>query len=374
LVIFIPVRSATSPWPPHGWLFAACDVGQGDALLLPAGAGAAVEIDAGPDPVAIDRCLRDFGIRRIPLLLITHFHLDHVGGLAGVTRGRRVGQLLTGPLGDPESGAEIVDRTAAAQGLSVLTPPVGTHMDVGAVHLDVLGPPSAFHGTRSDPNNSSLVVRATVGGVRIMLPGDAEIEAQQALLASGTDLRADVLKVPHHGSAYSDPKFLAAVHASLAVVSVGLHNDYGHPSPVLLGELARLGVPLFRTDHDGDVAVVGSHGHLTAVMHGAAASTVGAGAPHPTMTGAGRSAPGARMAPCPRDRSASTIFPIRCRARSFSSATRSCSSSGPSARSPPPPAVPTRASSRRRWPVASSRGLSCTNCSARRCSATRGCW
>src|SRR5581483_6122009 len=109
---------------------------------------------------------------------------------------------------------------------------------------------SAYHGTRSDPNNSSLVLRADVHGVRILLPGDAEIEAQDALLDAGVDLRADVLKVPHHGSAYSDPRFLAAVHAQLAVVSVGAHNDYGHPSPVLLADLARLGVPLLRTDQD----------------------------------------------------------------------------------------------------------------------------
>jgi competence protein ComEC len=117
--------------------------------------------------------------------------------------------------------------------------------------------------------------------VRILLPGDAEIEAQDELLGSHADVQADVLKVPHHGSAYSDPKFLAAVHASIAVVSVGLHNDYGHPSPVLLNDMARLGVPLFRTDHDGDVAVCGAPGHLVAVTHGVAASSVGLGARAP---------------------------------------------------------------------------------------------
>ena len=69
----------------------------------------------------------------------------------------------------------------------------------------MLGPRAAFHGTRSDPNNSSLVLRASIDGTRILLPGDAEVEAQQALLDAGTDLRADVLKVPHHGSAYFVP-------------------------------------------------------------------------------------------------------------------------------------------------------------------------
>jgi competence protein ComEC len=283
LVVLIPVRAATSDWPPAGWVFVVCDVGQGDALVLNAGPHAAVEVDAGPDPVLIDRCLSDLGIEQIPLLVLTHFHLDHVGGLPGVVRGRSVGALLTGPLDEPATGSIIVHQIAAAQHLQVRTPPVGTHLDVGAVHLDVLGPPSAFHGTRSDPNNSSLVLRATVGGITIMLTGDAEIEAQQALLDSGADLRADVLKVPHHGSAYSDPDFLAAVHARLAIVSVGLHNDYGQPSPVLLTEMARLGVPLLRTDLDGDVAVVSHDGQLRSVVRGVRASTVGAGAPRPSV-------------------------------------------------------------------------------------------
>src|SRR6185437_9206344 len=82
LIVQFPVRSVTSGWPPAGWLFVACDVGQGDALVLRAGPHSAVEIDAGPDPVAIDRCLRDLGITDIALLVFSHYHLDHVGGIA----------------------------------------------------------------------------------------------------------------------------------------------------------------------------------------------------------------------------------------------------------------------------------------------------
>jgi competence protein ComEC len=108
-----------------------------------------------------------------------------------------------------------------------------------------------------------------------MLPGDAEIEAQQSLAESGVDLQADVLKVPHHGSAYSDPEFLAAVHAKVGIISVGAGNDYGLPSPVLLTQLDRLGVPVERTDRDGDVAVVYSNGTLSTVERGIRASAVG---------------------------------------------------------------------------------------------------
>lgn len=335
--VLIPVRAVTSGWPPPGWVFVACDVGQGDALVLHAGAHAAVEVDAGPDPVLIDRCLKGLGITDIPLLVLTHMHIDHVGGLPDAVRGRRVGALLTGPLDAPETGSLIVHAVARQRALPIRVPAVGSRFTVGAVHLQVLAPPYAFSGTRSDPNNSSLVLRATVGGVRIMLSGDAEIEEQDWLLGSGQNLRADVLKVPHHGSAYSDPAFLAAVRASVGVISVGAHNDYGQPSPVLLAELARLGVPALRTDLDGDVAVAVQGGRLQTVAHGVRASTPGlAQAPLDP------SAPGARMAPCPPVPSPPTTSLVRSRRSCCWSGTRSCSSIAPSARSPPPPPRPTR--------------------------------
>jgi competence protein ComEC len=279
VLVQIPVRSVVSRWPPPGWVFVACDIGQGDALVLNAGPQSAVEIDTGPDPVLVDRCLRDLDVSDIPLLALTHYHLDHVGGLAGVLHGRRVGQLITGPLAEPASGVGLVADDLAAHHLTITSPAPGTRYDIGQVHLQVLGPPAPFHDTRSDPNNSSLVMRAVVGGVSILLAGDVELEAQQAMLTAGIDVRADVLKVPHHGSAYSDPRFLAAVQARVAVISVGLHNDYGHPSPLLLADLARLGLPVRRTDHDGDVAVVGPRAHLSTVVHGKAATVGAARAP-----------------------------------------------------------------------------------------------
>jgi competence protein ComEC len=346
LMVFLPVRAVISGWPPDGWVFVACDIGQGDALVLRAAAGAAVVIDTGPDPVPVDRCLHDLGVQRVALLVLTHFHVDHVGGLAGVLRGRSVGRVITGPLDDPAAGSSIVHSALRARGLPLTTPAVGTSFDAGDVHLEVLAPPFAYHGTRSDPNNSSLVLRAEVRGVGILLPGDEEVEAQRELVASGADLRADVLKVPHHGSAYFDHGFLAAVHAAVGVISVGAHNDYGHPSPRLLTELARLGIAAFRTDRDGEVAITGAPGHLRAVVRGRVASSVGLGSRAPDAgpgpAGPGASAVGARMAVCRPDRSASTTSPTRCRARCCWSVTRSCWSSGPSARSPPPPAGPTR--------------------------------
>jgi competence protein ComEC len=272
LIAQVPGRALSSGWPAPGWIFVACDVGQGDGLVLSAGPHAAVVIDSGPDPVAMDRCLHDLHITTVPLLVFTHYHLDHVGGIVGVFHGRTVGAVITGPLADPQSGVDLVHDTLRAHGLTIGTGRPGQRLQVGAVQLDVLGPAAPFRGTRSDPNNSSLILRATIDGVRILLPGDAEIEAQQDLLASGVDLRADVLKVPHHGSAYSDPDFLAAVRAKVGVISVGLDNDYGHPAPLLLSELARLNLPVRRTDHDGDVAVIERAGQLSTVERGVRAS------------------------------------------------------------------------------------------------------
>ncbi|MDT0260386.1 ComEC/Rec2 family competence protein [Jatrophihabitans lederbergiae] len=267
VLVQIPGRAVVVAWPPHGWVIVACDIGQGDALVLNAGGGSAVVVDAGPDPVAVDRCLHELGVTRVPLLVLSHSHLDHVGGLSGVLHEREVGRVLTSPLSEPVTGHRLVLNVLATRGLRLEQVSAGATLDAGGVHLDVLGPRQLFHGTRSDPNNSSVVMRAAIGGTRVLLPGDAELEAQDDLLASGVDLRADILKVPHHGSAYSDPAFLQAVHARLALVSVGLGNDYGHPSPLLIAELARLGVPTRRTDQDGDIAVVRDGSRLVPVVH-----------------------------------------------------------------------------------------------------------
>ncbi|MCW2621573.1 MAG: comEC, partial [Frankiales bacterium] len=120
-------------------------------------------------------------------------------------------------------------------------------------------------GSGSDPNNESVVLRVTVAGVVMLLAGDVEPEAQADLLASGVDLRADVLKVPHHGSAHQDPAFLAAVAPRVALTSVGRDNDYGHPAARTLSQLTGQGARSYRTDQQGAVAVVLRSGQLSVV-------------------------------------------------------------------------------------------------------------
>ncbi|MDG4772362.1 ComEC/Rec2 family competence protein [Solwaraspora sp. WMMD792] len=264
----LPVRLAASGWPPDGWVVAVCAVGQGDVVVLPAGARSAVVVDAGPDPAAADRCLRRLGISRVPLLVISHFHADHVAGVDGVLRHRLVSAVATTGWPEPAAGRAAVQLAAAARGVAVGPVPPGWSYRRGPVELTVLGPTEPFIGTRSDPNNNSLMLLAVVDGVRILLTGDAEHDSQEALLDrfGAAGLRADVLKVAHHGSAFQDVGFLDAVAPRVAVVPVGADNRYGHPDPGVLARLSARGARVLRTDVDGDLAVVRRDGGL-AVSH-----------------------------------------------------------------------------------------------------------
>ncbi len=263
----LPVRVVAGGWPPSGWVVAVCAVGQGDTIVLPIDAGQAVVVDAGPDPAAVDQCLRRLGVRAVPLLLLSHFHADHIGGLPGVLRGRRVGVVVTPQWPEPAEGRVAVQRAAEAAGVPVSPAGAGWQFSAGLARLVLIGPPFPMRGTRSDANNNSLVVRAEVRGVRILLAGDAESEEQQALLErlSPTGLRAEVLKVAHHGSAYQEARFFDAVAPAVALVSVGAGNGYGHPNPAVLARLSRGGARVLRTDTDGDLAVVSDDGQGLAV-------------------------------------------------------------------------------------------------------------
>jgi competence protein ComEC len=202
-------------------------------------------------------------VDRVPLLVVSHFHADHVGGIAGVFRARRVAEVVTTGLAEPAEGRAKVLAAAALVGTPVVVPDAGWTWADGPVRLTMLGPAHRIGGTSSDVNNNSVVLAASVAGRRLILTGDAQAEEQSDLLSALGDggLRADVLKVAHHGSAYQDVDFLDAVHPALALVSVGVGNPYGHPSPALLERLRRNGARVLRTDLDGDLAaVVDGHG------------------------------------------------------------------------------------------------------------------
>ncbi|WP_246062070.1 ComEC/Rec2 family competence protein [Haloactinospora alba] len=243
------------PWPPAGWAVVACDVGQGDALVLHVAEDRAVVVDTGPAPLAVDRCLTDLGVRDVPLLVLSHGDADHTGGITGVLSGRRVGSVLAPRL---PSGSEAV-RTLDGAGVSWRTAASGQRWRVGPWELEVLWPPP---GTDGQDNEASVVLLARgehgpdAGPVSVLLTGDIEREQQRVLLGTREIREVDVLKTPHHGAGGQEPKFLAAARPRVTLTSAGKDNPYGHPAPATWRLLGALTKANYRTDEHGDIAVV----------------------------------------------------------------------------------------------------------------------
>lgn len=221
-------------FPGGDWQIVNCDVGQGDSMVVNLGDHRAIVIDTGPDPIAEDRCLHQLGIKKIELLILTHVHADHVGGLDGAIR----------------------DRTVAAQWFGNVR--AGTRAtftsDRGPVTVEVLWPQGQWADEQiSDPNNSSIAIVLRTPDFSLFAGGDMEplTQAQITPLVG----RVDIYKVSHHGSKFQDESFTRALSPTISVISVGVGNTYGHPAPETIQSLTRLGSRVLRTDLDGAIAI-----------------------------------------------------------------------------------------------------------------------
>ncbi|HEX6336513.1 MAG TPA: ComEC/Rec2 family competence protein [Jiangellaceae bacterium] len=257
LVVLALLVGVPSPdWPPRGWFLVACPVGQGDAFVIRAGPAGAVVVDAGPDPDRVDRCLDELGVTHVHLLVLTHFHADHVEGLPGVLEGRRVDEVMVSPLAEPAELAAAVTARLTAARVPTTTAAVGERRLIGSVELRVIWPARLIGAGEPAANDASVVLQAAVHGTDVLMTGDVEPLAQRAIARAEPQLRADVLKVPHHGSRFQEPGWLAGVGAEVALIGVGEDNRHGHPSSDTVRMLEEAGAAVWRTDVDGAIAVV----------------------------------------------------------------------------------------------------------------------
>ena len=237
-------------FPGREWDLGQCDVGQGDALLLNLGNGAAALFDAGPDPHLLKNCLREFKIKSLPLVVISHFHADHY---FGVTNGLAI------PIGEIWVNNEAKDIKIPPASLRIVH--AGDRFQIGAVDVEVIWPSdverefSIVAGDGSRENNRSIVTRVFKDGVGILVTGDVEPDAQDEILKSNKVDGVEIIKVPHHGSRFQSKEFLSGTGARFALISVGKGNSYGHPSDVTLQELVSSGARVFRTDRDGAISL-----------------------------------------------------------------------------------------------------------------------
>ncbi len=257
------------PFPPAitpGTLeFTTIDVGQGDGLFLALPDGSTMLIDGGGIPAFGERRKprMDIGedviapylwgrsIKRVRIVVATHLHADHVGGLPALIEDFRPEELWISAVEDATVWKEIEAKAQAVR-TRVIQMRAGSTRDFGAARVEVLSPATEYLASSKSHNDDSLVLRVSYGRHSFVLMGDAERQAEEEIPKA----RADVLKVGHHGGKNSSNKeFLEAVHPPFAIISVGEENSYGHPHRDVLERLAQLGVAVFRTDDDGLVTI-----------------------------------------------------------------------------------------------------------------------
>ena len=232
------------------------DVGQGDSAFIITPEGKTLLIDAGEKDFADDVIshLENKNIEKIDVLVATHPHSDHIGGLEEVVKSFDIGEIYMPKASHTSSAYKGLLETIGEKGYRVKTAKNGVCINLGNnINAKFLSP---FDGEYENLNNASAVLKITYGDISFLFTGDIEAEAEKAMCEAGLDLKSTVLKMPHHGSSTSSTKqFVQAVSPQTAVISLGKDNEYGHPHSQIVERYEAQGVKIYRTDKSGTITI-----------------------------------------------------------------------------------------------------------------------
>ena len=232
------------------------DVGQGDSILIQFD-GKNILVDGGEQDMGprIEAYLKDHGVSSLDLLVATHPHEDHIGGLITILNDIPIKQVLDSGITHTSQVYErfltLIDR----KNIPYKVAERGETIDLDPnLKIEVLNPPLKHF--EDDLNQNSIVLKITYNKVSFLLMGDAGIEAEKSLISAGYDLKSDILKVGHHGSSSaSSSAFLKKVRPAISIIEVGANNDYGHPAKKTLDALKKVGSKIYRTDTNGNIVI-----------------------------------------------------------------------------------------------------------------------
>lgn len=239
------------------------DVGQGDSVLFYSN-GRSMLLDTGTVNSANDVCraLDSCGIDEIDVLMLSHLHSDHTGGVQRICEDFLVKNLILPEMSvysEGLSSAQLAMNYVKQSGGGIYNAVQGMNFKVGEIEITVL----ASFGKLEDENNRSLFVMANMGGKKFFFSGDAETKAEKLLLKESLNLDCDVLKLAHHGSSTSNSKdLLDALTPQYAVISVGEDNSYGHPHKEVIKRIESMNIEYFKTDINGDVTFYLENGKI----------------------------------------------------------------------------------------------------------------